>query len=136
MLCVVMQSLLLLCICLHLLVQDSSACTPHAHILHGVGLGAPVMSRSNSTTWRACCDYCSAKSGCIAWTYLKKEKTCLLRDKVGTNFNFKAQNRISCIMDSSKLPTQRRDESDVWVHIGILSGPDNHARVTLRCGRK
>lgn len=42
-------------------------------------------------------------------------------------------------MDSSKLPTQRRDDNDVWVHIGILSGPNNNGRrktVRTKCLKK
>ena len=111
-----------------LLGQISHACTPHANLMHGIGLGKPVMSKSNATSWTQCCDFCSGESTCVAWTYVQSEKVCLLRAKIGTKFDLKASGKVSGIMKPSYKLTPKRN-NNLLIHLGILSAPQNRAKV-------
>ena len=119
----------------HLFVQNSSAnadgdgCT--SNVMPGIGLGPPVyVAHKDISTWEQCRDLCCSNDVCIAWTLLKAEKHCFLRNVIGQRV-VQNENEISGITKANILPAPHRSK-DLLFYIGILSAPKNRGRVCFQ----
>ena len=105
--------------------QNSHACP--SSVMEGVGLGGLVKIKTNATDFKACCNMCSEKSMCVAWTFLTRENICLLRDEHGKRM-MKHQYHVSGIMQSAALPAPSRHKN-LLIYVGVLSAPGNRGKV-------
>ena len=105
---------------------DADGCT--SNVMPGIGLGPPVyVAHKDVSTWEQCRDLCCTNDVCVAWTLLKAEKNCFLRNQLGQRV-VQNENEISGITKANILPAPHRSK-DLLFYIGILSAPKNRARV-------
>ena len=120
-----MTSMVALSLLICLFGQNSHACP--SSVMEGVGLGGLVKIKTNATDFKACCNMCSEKTMCVAWTFLTREKLCLLRDEHGKRM-MKHQYHVSGIMQSAALPAPARHKQ-LLIYVGVLSAPGNRGKV-------
>ena len=107
--------------------QNNDTCTSSA--MPGIGLGPPVaIIQKRSNTWQDCRDLCCKNDACVAWTLLKAERICFLRNQLGTHV-LESKNQISGVTKGYVLPSPRRKE--LRFYVGILSAAKNRARVHM-----
>ena len=107
-------------------VSNADGCA--SNVMPGIGLGPPVYkAHTDVVTWERCRDLCCNNDLCAAWTLLKAEQTCFLRNQLGQRAVHN-ENEISGITKANVLPAPHRSK-DLLFYIGILSAPKNRARV-------
>lgn len=111
----------------HYLGQNNDTCT--SSFMPGIGLGPPVaIIQKRAKTWKDCRDLCCKSNACVAWTLMKAEQICFLRNQLGTHV-LESQDQISGVTKGYVLPSPRRKE--LRFYVGILSAAKNRARVNM-----